>query len=74
MELLGFVNMNKTERITYAFNMRAPGGRYYTWSFHMKIIKLTEGLFDKFHEMTSHVISSKLMQTNAHTEPVQSDQ
>ena len=29
MEILGFVNMNKTERITYAFNMRAPGGRYY---------------------------------------------
>ena len=28
MEILGFVNMNKTERITYAFNMRAPGGRY----------------------------------------------
>ena len=24
----GYVNMNKTERITYAFNMRAPGGRY----------------------------------------------
>ena len=31
MEILGFVNMNKTERITYAFNMRAPGGRYYKW-------------------------------------------
>ena len=29
MEILGFVNMNKTERITYAFNMRAPRGRYY---------------------------------------------
>ena len=28
MEILGFVNMNNTERITYAFNMRAPGGRY----------------------------------------------
>ena len=25
--VLGFVNMNKTERIMYAFNMRAPGGR-----------------------------------------------
>ena len=24
MEILGFLNMNKTERITYAFNMRAP--------------------------------------------------
>ena len=29
MEILGFVNMNKTEIITYAFNMRAPGGRHY---------------------------------------------
>ena len=28
VEILGFVDMNKTERITYAFNMRAPGGRY----------------------------------------------
>ena len=28
MEILGFVNMNKTERLTYAFNIAAPGGRY----------------------------------------------
>ena len=28
VEIFGFVNMNKTERITSAFNMRAPGGRY----------------------------------------------
>ena len=30
MEILGFVNMNKTERISHAFNIAAPGGRYYS--------------------------------------------
>ena len=28
IEISGFVNMNKTERIMYAFNTVAPGGRY----------------------------------------------
>ena len=36
MEILGFVNMNKTERITYAFNMRAPGGRYNSLNIYIE--------------------------------------
>ena len=38
MDILGFVNMNKTERITYAFNMRAPGGRYYSVRYSHKAL------------------------------------
>ena len=40
MEILGFVNMNKTERITYAFNMRAPGGRYYVSEYPKVLEKI----------------------------------